>query len=166
MRVIRPAGDALDREIKSGCHLAKRDGTCQSFVGNCYVATVSSSQYHTDMIALNTPPSDAEPSRPIFEPGQLVVHRRYGYRALVVKRDQKCMADEGWYSKNQTHPIREQPWYHLLVDGSTRCTYAASENLVLDPSGLPIDHPLIVHFFVGFDEGVYVRNDEPWPGWD
>ena len=110
------------------------------------------------MIAINHPP------RPVFEPGQLVRHRRYGYRGVVVQRDESCQADDAWYSKNRTQPDRDQPWYHVLVDGSTTCTYAASESLVADLSGLPITHPFVLHFFSEFNSGVYIRNDEPWPG--
>ena len=110
------------------------------------------------MIAFNHPP------RPVFEPGPLVRHRRYGYRGVVVDRNELCEADDEWYSKNQTQPDRDQPWYHVLVDGSSTCTYAASENLVADSSGLPIEHPLLPHFFREFKNGVYIRNDEPWPG--
>jgi heat shock protein HspQ len=110
------------------------------------------------MIASNHPP------RPVFEPGQLVRHRRYGYRGVVVDRNEFCEADNVWYSKNQTQPDRDQPWYHVLVDGSSTCTYAASENLVADSSGLPIEHPLLPHFFSEFKNGIYIRNDDPWSG--
>ncbi len=109
------------------------------------------------MIATNRTP------RPVFEPGQLVRHRRYGYRGVVVDRDEFCQADDEWYSKNQTQPARDQPWYHVLVDGSSTCTYAASDSLVADSSGLPIEHPLSKHFFTEFKNGMYIRNDEHWP---
>jgi hemimethylated DNA binding protein len=58
---------------------------------------------------------------------------------------------------------RDQPWYHLLVGGSSTCTCAASQNLVADSSDLPIEHPLLPHFFSEFLNGGYIRNDEPWP---
>ena len=109
------------------------------------------------MIALNRPP------RPVFEPGQLIVHRRYGYRGVVVTCDERCQASEEWYEKNQTQPDRNQPWYHVLVHGTSTCTYAAAENLAADTSGEPIQHPLVEHFFVEFKEGRYVRNQTPWP---
>lgn len=102
--------------------------------------------------------------RPLFEPGQLVRHRRYGYRGVVVDGDASCQADDAWYQKNQTQPDRDQPWYHVLVDGTSTCTYAAEENLEPDPSGLPISHPLLPHFFGAFEDGHYIRNDQPWPG--
>jgi heat shock protein HspQ len=108
------------------------------------------------MIALNSSP------RPVFESRQIVRHRRYGYRGVVVDRDDFCQADDQWYSKNQTQPDRDQPWYHVLVSGSAACTYAASENLVADSSGLPIERPLLSHYFSEFKDGIYIRNDQPW----
>ncbi len=116
------------------------------------------------MIALNRPDFGSPNRPPLFEPGQLVRHRRYGYRGVVVDRDESCQADDAWYHKNQTQPDRDQPWYHVLVDESLTCTYAAAENLQPDASGLPIDHPLVPMFFCGFQDGVYLRNNEPWPG--
>jgi heat shock protein HspQ len=98
-----------------------------------------------------------------FRPGQLTRHRRYGYRGVVVHCDPSCMADEEWYRSNQTQPAKEQPWYHVLVDGSQRITYVAQTNLILDESEDEVDHPLVEHFFSGFEDGSYVRNKRPWP---
>ena len=115
------------------------------------------------MIAFNRPTTASRDGRPLYDPGQLVRHRRYGYRGVVVSRDESCQADEDWYRKNQTQPDRNQPWYHVLVDQSSTCTYAAAENLEPDPGGLPIEHPLLPLFFHGFANGAYLRNQEPWP---
>lgn len=102
-------------------------------------------------------------SPPRFEPGQLVRHRRYGYRGVVVDVDGRCKADPQWYMSNRTQPDRAQPWYHVLVHGTTTCTYAAEENLSEDTAIAPVEHPLIGVFFEGFDDGHYVRNAKPWP---
>jgi heat shock protein HspQ len=114
------------------------------------------------MIAFKRTPSESAGNPQLFEPGQLVRHRRYDYRGVVVARDMTCQADDDWYDKNQTQPLRNQPWYHVLVDQADACTYAASENLIADSSGLPVQHPLVPHFFSDFKEGVYLRNDQPW----
>ena len=99
---------------------------------------------------------------PLFLPGTVVRHRRYGYRGIVVDFDMSCHADDEWYGANPSHPDRDQPWYHILVHGSTINTYAAQENLLADESGGKIDHPLTQHFFEETTLG-YSRNDEPWP---
>ena len=116
------------------------------------------------MISINQPSSEAAHGRPVFEPGDLVRHRRYGYRGVVVDRDETCQADAAWYFKNQTQPDRHQPWYHVLVDGTATATYAAADNLVADQSERPIVHPAVTQFFSAFQEGRYVRNNVPWPG--
>jgi len=99
-----------------------------------------------------------------FRPGALVGHRRYRYRGVVVDRDPECRADEGWYQSNQTQPPRDQPWYHVLPDGALHTTYVAEQNLMPDPTGEPVAHPLIETYFSSFGEGYYVRNDVPWQG--
>jgi heat shock protein HspQ len=100
--------------------------------------------------------------QPIFRPGQLVRHRRYGYRGVVVDCDPLCRASEAWYRKNQTRPDRDQPWYHVLVHGSQITTYAAQSSLTEDDSAQPIDHPLVGQFFDEFTGDGYRRNQRPW----
>ncbi|QDU71964.1 heat shock protein HspQ [Mucisphaera calidilacus] len=103
---------------------------------------------------------------PRFAPGSVVRHRRYGYRGVVVDFDLSCRADEQWYESNQSKPDRDQAWYHILVDGSEICTYAAESNLQPDGSAEPITHELVGHFFEDYADGRYTRNDEIWPGWE
>ena len=97
-----------------------------------------------------------------FVPGELVRHRRYGYRGVVVDFDTSCTAPEEWYQSNSTQPRRDQPWYHVLVHQSAQTTYAAEENLEPDPRPDGIEHPLLELFFDAFQDGCYVRNDRPW----
>jgi heat shock protein HspQ len=93
-----------------------------------------------------------------FEPGQLVFHRRYKYRGVVVDRDPVCRADDAWYHNNQTQPKREQPWYHVLVHGAGHMTYVAQTNLTEDPSQEPIEHPMLDKFFKTFLQGRYYKD--------
>ena len=115
------------------------------------------------MIAI--PPSKKKTPRraPVFVPGDLVKHRRYGYRGVVVDSDSKCRASDVWYQSNQTQPDKNQPWYHVLVDGSETVTYPAESSLVADDGGQPIVHPLVAEYFDGFEDGRHLRNDLPWP---
>ncbi len=115
------------------------------------------------MIMLKQPRSEAgAPQRdPLYRPGQIVRHRRYGYRGVVVDFDLTCEADQAWYQSNQTRPDRNQPWYHVLVDGSFSTTYAAQTSLEADERPAPIIHPLLEHFFTEFAGDRYVRNDRP-----
>ena len=98
----------------------------------------------------------------VFSVGQLVRHRRYGYRGVVVALTDGFAGSDEWYLKNQTQPAKEQPWYHVLVDGSTSVTYAAQSSLEADESGKEVAHPLVEFFFSGFEGGRYARNEIPW----
>ena len=101
---------------------------------------------------------------PCFARGQLVKHRRYGYRGVVVEFDPNCRAPEEWYQSNQTQPDRQIPWYHVLVHGGVQITYAAQTSLATDDSNQPVEHPLVGEFFSEFTSHDYVRNEKPWPG--
>ena len=103
---------------------------------------------------------------PSFSIGQLVCHRRYRYRGVVVDFDLSCRADDQWYDSNRSQPDRDQPWYHVLVDGSDAVTYAAQTSLEADLGDQPIHHSLVPHLFERFESGRYERNDRVWPGWD
>ncbi len=99
----------------------------------------------------------------LYKLGQIVKHKRYGYRGVIVAYDPECLADMRWYEKNQTQPEKKQPWYHVLVSGSEQVTYSAQTSLIPDESCQKIEHPYLTHFFSEFENGHYVRNNEPWP---
>ena len=108
-------------------------------------------------------PEDAGSPAPRYEEGQLVRHRRYGYRGVVVAFDRNCHAADDWYKSNRTRPERNQPWYHVLVDGAHHVTYAAQTSLLPDESMQAVGHPLVPFFFKNFKDGCYQRNDRAWP---
>lgn len=92
-----------------------------------------------------------------YKLGQIVHHLRYDYRAVVVGRDPQCQQDDDWYMRNQTQPDREQPWYHLFVEGG-RETYAAQSSLEEDFTGEPVDHPYLRRLFPTFEDGRYYTH--------
>jgi len=106
----------------------------------------------------------SEETESLFEPGQLVRHRKYDYRGVVVAFDLTCQADDDWYFSNRSQPQQYQPWYHVLVHGGQHVTYAAQTSLEQDNSGEQVVHPFIAHFFSTFSDGQYSRNDKAWPG--
>jgi heat shock protein HspQ len=119
------------------------------------------------MIMLNgrlAGPPTSSGRKPRFAVGQVVRHKRYGYRGVIVGYDPCCKAEDDWYYANPTQPTRDQPWYHVLVHGTPRTTYPAESSLVADTSEEPVVHPMLDYFFSGWENGRYVRNDTPWPG--
>lgn len=96
-----------------------------------------------------------------FEPGELVRHRLYGYRGVIVSHDPYCMAGDTWYQSNKTQPAKQQPWYHVLVhDSGGLSTYVAQSNLEPDESGAPVNHPRIGCYFAAFKQGRYLLKEE------
>ena len=100
----------------------------------------------------------------LFRVGQLIRHKRYGYRGVVVSVDEICQADEDWHKGNQTQPDRDQPWYYVLADGSDQVFYPAQSSLEEDSSEDAIHNIFVDRFFDTFADGAYVRNDRPWLG--
>jgi len=94
-----------------------------------------------------------------FEIGEVVYHKLYNYRGVIISIDSRCMAGDTWYYANKTQPDRAQPWYHVLVhESGGLSTYVAQSNLELDPSKAAIDHPRIGCYFSKFVEGRYVPH--------
>ena len=94
-----------------------------------------------------------------FRVGQLVGHKRYGYRGVVASWDSKCRADDAWYFGNRTRPDRVQPWYHVLVHGGVHTTYVAESNLEPYAGGEQIVHPLTKDLFATFSNGEYQQRE-------
>ncbi len=101
-----------------------------------------------------------------FKSGQVVRHKKYGYRGVIVDFDDFCQSSDDWYYGNQTQPDRSQPWYHILVDGTDQVTYVAQSNLKNEESFEKIEHPLLSYFFTEGKKGNYIRNGNPWPETD
>jgi heat shock protein HspQ len=94
-----------------------------------------------------------------FSPGELVHHKRFGYRGVVVDVDPVFQQTDAWYEKMaRSRPPKNRPWYHVLVDEAMYATYVAEQNLEPDASDAPIRHPLLEQFFDAFEDGRYVRT--------
>jgi heat shock protein HspQ len=94
-----------------------------------------------------------------FSIGELVHHRLFAYRGVIVDVDPVFQSSDEWYEKvAQSRPPRDKPWYHVLVHGAAHMTYVAERNLESDATGEPVEHPLIDRVFRGFEDGRYIRD--------
>lgn len=94
-----------------------------------------------------------------FNVGQLVYHRMFDYRGVVIDVDPVFLGTEEWYEQVAlSRPPRDKPWYHVLVHNATHTTYVAERNLQPDDSSEPIEHPLLDDYFDEFAEGAYHRR--------
>lgn len=89
-----------------------------------------------------------------FAPGQIVRHNRFGYRGLIFDVDASFRQVGDWFDvMNETHPQKDRPWYHILVDGEKHTTYVSEDSLMLCEETEEFKHPLLEHLFSCNDGG-------------
>ncbi len=94
-----------------------------------------------------------------FSIGDLVHHKLFDYRGVIVDVDPRLMLSDEWYETvARTRPPKDQPWYRVLVHDANHETYVAERNLEADPSGAPVRHPLIETCFRSFTDGHYLTT--------
>ncbi len=95
-------------------------------------------------------------SKAKFSIGHIVHHKMFEYRGVIIDVDYKFLGSEERYeSVARSHPPKDQPWYHVLVNDSFHQTYVAERNLESNKEKEPIHHPLLDHYFKGIYEGEY-----------
>lgn len=94
-----------------------------------------------------------------FSIGEVVEHRLFGYRGVIVDVDPDFRGTDEWYDTMAlSRPPRDRPWYHVLPHGAEHQTYVAERNLERDTSGQPVQHALLDLYFSGFSEGRYISD--------
>jgi len=129
-----------------------------------YLENILAEKKHSGTMTKKVKPTVVgEVQQSLFNIGQIVRHKRYGYRGVIVDFDTSCKADPDWYLANKTQPERNQAWYHVFVHQTDQVTYAAQSSLTADENKQEIEHPFIDYFFKNFTNGEYIRNQRPWP---
>jgi heat shock protein HspQ len=96
-----------------------------------------------------------------YSVGELIHHRLFNYRGVIVDVDATFQSTQEWYEAvARSRPPKNKPWYHVLVHGADHTTYVAEQNLEPDRGGEPINHPLIPQFFSRFEDGRYSRDGQ------
>ena len=94
-----------------------------------------------------------------FSIGDVVKHRMFGFRGVVFDIDPVFANSEEWYDAipEGARPDKHQPFYHLLAENgeSSYVAYVSQQNLVVDDSDEPVDHPAIGGLFEELDGGRY-----------
>lgn len=90
--------------------------------------------------------------------GDLVHHKLFDYRGVVIDIDPYFQLPEEWYEAvARSRPPKDKPWYHVIVHDTTSLTYVAEKNLEVDLSGNKINHPMVDKFFTGLQNGRYIN---------
>lgn len=94
-----------------------------------------------------------------FSLGQVVRHRERPFRGVIFDVDPQFANTEEWYDSipEDIRPSRNQPFYHLYAETEATyyVAYVSEQNLVLDVSGEPLNHPEVVEMFGEFEDGRY-----------
>ncbi|KAK6171209.1 hypothetical protein SNE40_019447 [Patella caerulea] len=101
-----------------------------------------------------------------FRVGQVIRHKIWGYRGVIIGWDTEAKAPDSWLK--QMHPQGKEHWrtmpnYSILVDTRDRVepqiTYVPQENIEVIMN-TKIIHPFTDEYFEGFDGAVYLCR--PW----
>jgi len=66
--------------------------------------------------------------------GQLIHHKLFGYRGVIVEVDLQFKGSDEWYEgMAKSRPPKDHPWYHVRVLNAQHMTYVAERNLEIDP---------------------------------
>ena len=101
---------------------------------------------------------------PLFNIGDIVKHRIYPFRGVIIDVDPEFSNTEEWYQSipAEIRPSRNQPYYHLMAENTETfyTAYVSQQNLVKDGENGPLEHPDLEEMFSGIDKGKYQLRNE------
>jgi heat shock protein HspQ len=93
---------------------------------------------------------------PSFQVGQVVHHKRFGYRGVIVDAHNGYEGSDAVQKRVvPSSTDRNRPWYQILVHNRAIETYEAESNLEADVTKKPVNHPYVPVFFNEFENGEY-----------
>jgi heat shock protein HspQ len=99
-----------------------------------------------------------------FAIGEVVRHRLFDFRGVIFDVDPVFANTDEWYDAipEEVRPRKDQPFYHLLAENadSSYVAYVSQQNLVVDESDEPVDHPAISGLFERYSGGKYKLKRE------
>ena len=94
-----------------------------------------------------------------FTIGQVVKHRMFPFRGVIFDVDPEFANSDEWYESipEEIRPKKDQPFYHLLAENAEAyyVAYVSEQNLLVDATGEPVNHPQIAELFDNINEGQY-----------
>ena len=98
-----------------------------------------------------------------FRIGQVVRHRIYPFRGVIFDVDPEFSSTEEWWESipENIRPRKDQPFYHLLAENETSSyiAYVSEQNLLVDESGDPVQHPQVSDLFGELEADQYAVLD-------
>jgi len=94
-----------------------------------------------------------------FGIGQVVKHRLFPFRGVIVDVDPVFNNTEEWWLAipEAIRPRKDQPFYHLLAENDENhyTAYVSEQNLLVDDTGEPVSHPAVTEAFQIGKDGDY-----------
>jgi len=95
-----------------------------------------------------------------FEVGDVFVHKKFGYRAVIYGWDRKCERDDDWVQAMNVDPLL--PHYYALPDerdsqklfGGVRLSKYVCEDNMMPLQGATVVHRALENYFVGYSENL------------
>ena len=101
---------------------------------------------------------------PMFNIGDIVKHRIYPFRGVIVDVDPEFSNTEEWYQSIpiDLRPSKKQPFYHLMAENSETfySAYVSQQNIIMDSDNGPVDHPDLEQMFSGIQKGRYLLKPQ------
>ena len=101
---------------------------------------------------------------PLYCIGDIVRHKHYPFRGVIVDVDPEFDNTEEWYSAipEDVRPAKEQPFYHLLAENSDSfyTAYVSQQNLTPDADNGPVSHPDVEEVFEDLQDNRYQLRRE------
>ena len=87
--------------------------------------------------------------------GQVVKHKYLDFRGVIYDVDPEFNNTEEWYQSipAEIRPKKEQPFYHVFAENDQvfYSAYVSQQNLQIDGSLVPVEHPDVPIFFGEFN---------------
>ena len=98
-------------------------------------------------------------SFPKYKVGQIIQHRRFGYRGVIVGVDASFRGSYSMYERlARVKRPADHPWYSVLVAEGGYEAYVSESNLELAETSSPVSHPLVPVYFDELRDGQYVMT--------
>tara|TARA_B100000900_G_scaffold92080_1_gene75428 strand:- start:15 stop:347 length:333 start_codon:yes stop_codon:yes gene_type:complete len=99
-----------------------------------------------------------------FSIGDVVKHKFLDFRGVIFDLDPTFNNTEEWYNAipEDFRPKKDQPFYHLFAENEEifYIAYVSEQNLNIDNSRIPANHPDIMKVFSHYNGLSYVPHEK------
>lgn len=134
-------------------------------VGVCPAVEVLNYRNPTGHFGMDPAPRSKRPVTVSLRVGQVVRHKKWGYKGVIIGWDPTCVAPDKWITEmhGSNKHWKSQPNYALLVHtgdkSEPQITYVPQEN-ISPIRNEEVTHPYVYKYFDSYDGAQYIP--QPW----